>query len=369
MPHIIKIDGIIGWEVDIHDIREQLEAADGKDVVVEIASPGGLISEGLKIYNELKNYKGNVDTHLTGMVASMATYIAMVGKHRTAENNAIFMIHNGSGFAIGDHRLMFKFGNHLNSMTNIIAKEYVAKTGTDLAKIREAMDETTYYYGDEIKDAGFVHEMIGDAAPEDRAEAVALAELMFDACQTKINTPDLIKKDMKALSTLMADEPSMDVNQEIERLRSDNLKFKARLKVVEPKKEGIVMTLAEFQEKHPDVYKQIVALGLAEGVTQGVAQERDRVKMLVEMRAKFPKPHSQKVIDQAIIEGHELNQVSINLMSAEQAAAEVAKAAADAAKPPPNGVDVPLMKDGEMTHSDHLDETGARIASLPGVMS
>ena len=359
--HIIKIEGIIGWEVEAKDIREQLEKANGEDVKAEIASPGGMISEGLLIYNTLKNYEGNIDTHLMGSVASMASYIAMVGKHRTAENNAVFMIHNGTGIAWGDHHVMFKFGKHLDSLSNVIAKEFAFKSETDLAEIRSAMDETTFYYGDEIKEAGFVHEIIGDAEPEDRAEAVAMAELMIEECQTKINTPELVKKDMTALATMMAEED--EINKEIERLRAEN-KIKAELKASKLKQEVAIMNLDELKEKYPELYNQIMALGL----TGGVDQERARVKMLVEMRAKFPKAHSQNVIDQAIIEGHELSQVSINLMSADQAAAELEKGKKDKAIPPPNGEETPEMKNGVMTHPDHLDAVGAQIAALPGVM-
>ena len=375
MPHIIKIEGIIGWDIEVSDIREQLDAANGKDVVAEIASPGGLISEGLLIYNELKNYKGNVDTHLMGAVASMATYITMVGKNRTAENNSVFFIHNGMGLAIGDYRDMLKFGAHLDSLTNIIAKEYSAKTGTDLAEIRTAMDEETYYYGDEIKEAGFVHEMVGDIEPEDRAEAVAMAELMFTECQAKINTPELIKKDLAALATMLADEPTgqkmADIPAEIEKIMAEYLVVKAKvdkIKNEQQTQEGTVMNLAEIKEKFADVYNEIVALGTAEGLTQGVEQERIRVKMLVEMRAKFPKAHSQKVIDEAIAEGTDLDHLTLNLMSADQVAAELAAAQQDP-PPPGNGEEeAPEMVDGVMTHPDHLDAVGAQIAGLPGVM-
>lgn len=359
MPYIIKINGIIGWEVEIEDIRNQLKDADGKDIIAEIASPGGIISEGLLIYNELKNYKGNVDTHLAGEVASMATYIAMVGKHRTAENNAVFMIHNGLGLAIGDHRAMFKYGTHLESLTNIIAKEYALKSETELSKIRDAMDETTFYYGNEIKEAGFVHEMAGDeeSDTENRAEVVAMAELMIDECQVKINTPELVKKDMAALATMMADEDKPLSTAKSETKDLD--KFKKQ------KKEDKAMKLEDIKAQHSELYKEIMALGLADGV----AQERARVKMLVEMRAKFPKAHSQKVIDLAIAEGHDLNQVSINLMSADQVNAELEKGKKDKVEPPANGGDdVPEMKDGKMTHPDHVDAVAKDIASLPGVM-
>jgi len=366
MTHIIKIDGVIGFEADNRFIQRELSRAKGQDVIVEIASPGGLISEGLKIYNELKNYQGNVDTHLTGSVASMASYIAMVGTRRTAEKNAIFMIHNGAGLAIGDHHVMFKFGAHLDSLTNIIAKEFSIKSETALDEIRSAMDETTFYYGDEIKEAGFVHEMIGDAEPEDRAEAVAMAELMIEECQEKINKPESIKKDMAALATMMADEPT-----EIEKLKAEKLIAETALKEIQlkQKQEVTVMTLEEIKEKFPNVYNKIVALGKAEGLTEGAGQERARVKMLVEMRAKFPKAHSQKVIDEAIAEGTGLDQLTLNLMSADQVAAEVEKAKADEANPPSNDAEeAPEMVDGVMTHPDHLDAVGAQIAAMPGVM-
>ena len=359
MPHIIKIEGVIGWEVDAEKIGEQLESANGKDVKVEIASPGGFISEGLLIYNKLKNYKGNVDTHLNGEVASMASYIAMVGKHRTAENNSVFMIHNGVMGAYGDHNTMFKAGNHLNSLTNIFAKEMAVKSDTDLAEIRTKMDKTTFYYGDEIKEAGFVHEMVGDTEPEDRSEAVAMAELMFEECQAKINTPEFIKKDMTALATMMATTKNEPEIKLIKNADNDTNKLK------EEKKEDKTMTIEEIKAQYPEGYNQIMSIGLNEGVTQ----ERERVKTLVEMRAKFPKAHSQNVIDQAIIEGHDLNQVSINLMSAEQVAAELEKGKEDDDTPPGNGSDeVPEMKDGKMTHPDHIDAMAKTVAAMPGVM-
>lgn len=360
MPHIIKIEGVIGYEVDAENIGEQLEAANGKDVVVEIASPGGLISEGLLIYNKLKNYKGKVDTHLNGMNASMATYIAMVGKRRTAENNSVFMIHNGSALAIGDHKVMFKVGNHLNSLSNIIAKEYALKSDTGLEEIREAMDETTFYYGDEIKEAGFVHEVVGDVEPEDREEAVAIAELMVEECQSKINTPELIKKDMTALATMMSNTKTENETE----IKSTKIDDNDTNKLKE-KKEDKTMTIEEIKAQFREVYNQIMSIGLNDGVTQ----ERARVKTLVEMRAKFPKAHSQNVIDQAIVEGHELNQVSINLMSAEQVATELEKGKDDDDTPPGNGgEDVPEMKDGKMTHPEHIDAMSKTIAKMPGVM-
>ena len=128
------------------------------------------------------------------------------------------------------------------------------------------------------------------------------------------------------------------------------------------------MTLEEIKEKFVDVYNQIVAIGAEAGIKDGIEQERARVKMLVEMRAKFPKAHSQKVIDEAIAEGTGLDQLTLNLMSADQVAAELAAAQQD--PPPPNAGEgeAPAMVGDEMTHPDHIDSVSAHIAALPGVM-
>lgn len=358
MPIQIQIeDEISYWGVDIDFIRNELEKADGKDVVVNIASPGGLISEGLKIYNALKNYSGRVDTHLIGVVASMATYIALVGERRTAEKNAVFMIHNGRGVAIGDHIEMFKYGSHLSSLTNIIAKEYVDKTGMSLEDARAAMNRTTYYYGEEIKEAGFVHEMVGDEEPENRDEAIAFAELMYEESQARLNKPEAIKKDLTALSVMMEDFEK----------KPSNINPKPIIKDSEEE----IMNLTELKEKHPQIYAEAVEIGKGEGVKFGGDEERSRVKMLTEMRAKFPKAHSQKVIDQAIAEGHDLNTLTLNLMAADQAASEVQDGVDDNATVPPNsdgGSDTPEMKDGKMEHIDHIDTVSNQLASMPGIL-
>jgi len=349
----IIIEDVIGWDVTAQDIREQLKGVENEEIQVNIASPGGLISEGLNIYNLLRNHKGTVNTHLTGVVASMATYIAMVGEKRTAEENAVFMIHNGSAFAIGDHRQMFKVGNHLQALSNIIAKEYTAKTDMDIEDIQAAMDDETYFYGDEIQKAGFVHEMTGsDAGPDptdlNKDEMLAFAQLAVQECSDKINKPDIIKKDMAALATMLHVEPKQ------EKIIKDKIKMEEK-----------VMDYKELQEKHPDIFNKI----MDEGVEEGITVERTRVKELTDLRAKFSQAHSQKVIDTGITEGEDLTKVSVNLMAAEQAAKELEKekASSEKIKADPENKKVVQMKDGIMETDEHIDETSKEIAAMLGI--
>lgn len=352
----IKISGYIGgWDTNAERIREQLDDAGGKDIIVEIASPGGLVTEGILIYNELKNYSGKVDTHLTGFVASMATYIAMAGENRTAEPNSVFMIHNASTCLCGDHVFMRKVANRLESFSNISAKEYASKTDTDLKDIKAAMDEETYYFGDEIKEAGFVHEISGDEEEADKAESVALAETMFAECQAKMNTPEIVQKETAAICAMFDEKETKPTKP-----GKPGINNKQDIKKTESKK----MDLEKLKAEHPALYDQAIALGKI----TGVEEERVRVKGLTEMRAKFKKPHSQTVIDQAISEGHDLNMVSINLMAAEQANEELEAAAEDNTEAGTNQQkETPEMKGEVMTHPDHVDDISKQAAALAGI--
>lgn len=337
MP-VINIDGVIGWDATPEMIREGLKEADGKDVTVEINSPGGLISDGLAIFNQLRNYSGRVDTHIVGQAASMATYIAQAGVKRTAEKNAVFMIHNGWGLAIGDHREMFKYGNHLDSLTNIIAKQYSSSTGRDVEELRGLMDDETFYYGDEIQEAGFVDEVIGEDCDSSKDESLAVAKLSISACLNTISTPDMIKKDMSAI-----------MNLGLVRVKKSDKNLKQEKKS---------MDLAELKKEHPDIYDEVVLVGNS--------QERERVNSIVAFRGKFPELHS--VIDESVKEGHSLTEFNLNMMAAISASKELKEAKDEGADVPAGNEDeTPEMKDGEMTHSDHLDEVSKIIAAMPGV--
>ena len=133
---VIVISGAIGWEVLADDIRKQLDAAGGEDVRVEVNSPGGFVSEGLEIYNLLKNYSGHVETRIVGFAASMASIIVLAGDDITAESTAIYMIHNVGTIAWGDHHLLRKSADVIEGMTNLLAKTYIDQTGKTRLEIK-----------------------------------------------------------------------------------------------------------------------------------------------------------------------------------------------------------------------------------------
>jgi len=157
---VISISGEIGWAVTAQSITEQLEKADGQDVVIEIASPGGAVFEGVEIFNAIRNYEGRTEARIIGMAASMASYIPLAADKVIAEDNATFMIHNVWTIAMGDSEALMDEAERLESLNKLLAQEYIKKTGKSEKEVLEMMAAETWLYGKEIKKAGFVDGLI-----------------------------------------------------------------------------------------------------------------------------------------------------------------------------------------------------------------
>lgn len=266
----IQIDGVIGWDVNGRDIRRQLQAAGGEDVRVEINSPGGFVIDGLEIFNRLRNYSGAVHTHIMSLAASMASYIALAGDpgKRTAEANAVYMVHNVWGIGIGDHREMRAEADILEGLTGLLSKEYAKAIGKSVADARELMDAETFLFGEEMVDAGFIDEIVegddsGDSVDDDRDSAIAVAHTSLDNCLAKLKEVGQTEEDQQKVAALLNVQPVKGS------ARDDN---NTASKGGQPDQE-VDMDLQKLKAEHPALYKA----ALQEGSDRGVAEEKDRV--------------------------------------------------------------------------------------------
>ena len=182
---VIKIDGEIGrWDMSSQCVKDQLDTMSG-DVTIEINSPGGSAFEGISIFNAIRAYdKGNTNCIITGLAASMASYIALACDTIKAYDNAVYMIHNASVISWGDARQLRKDANHVESLTKLLLKEYVLKTSKSEKAVQKLLDDETYFYGDDILTNGFCDEIISSGKEEDPMTAKALAVESVKACIT-----------------------------------------------------------------------------------------------------------------------------------------------------------------------------------------
>jgi len=200
---IISLNGIIGWDVTVEDIKSQLDKATG-DITVEVSSGGGLVYPGIAIFNLFRNYsKGQVIMKIIGLAASMASYIPLAGDKIIAYDNAVFMIHNALNGIVGNYLDMRKNADYLESISNLLAKTYQKKTKKPIDEVKKMMDEETFFFGEEMRESGFIDEIIESEKEtenenkEDKDVLINSAKAEIDNCRMTIRELDMSKDDIE----------------------------------------------------------------------------------------------------------------------------------------------------------------------------
>ena len=149
--------GEIGWEVRASEFVPAIDAVTDSHIDLHISSPGGDVFEALTIMNALKEHPATKTVYIDGLAASSASFIAVgIGGEVIMRPGAEMMIHNAQGGAWGDMNDMHAIIERLESASATIADIYAAKTGTDAAQWRAAMDAETWFSADEALAAGLV---------------------------------------------------------------------------------------------------------------------------------------------------------------------------------------------------------------------
>lgn len=163
-------DEIGAWGISAKDFLGQLKNIPaGRPLTLSLHSPGGEVFDGLAIYHALKA-RGNVSVRIEGLAASMASVIAMAGTHISMPRNAYLMIHNPSGFAMGDAGDMRQLADLLDKLKGSLIAAYRDRTKKSDEDLTAMMDAETWLTGEEAVAQGFADEV---------TDAVALSASAF----------------------------------------------------------------------------------------------------------------------------------------------------------------------------------------------
>jgi ATP-dependent Clp endopeptidase proteolytic subunit ClpP len=157
----IFIDGVID-DGTLSEVKQQIQASAGKSkLLLRIASPGGSVYAGYKIYHALKAANKPIETIIEGEAQSMATFIALAGDKISICNPSVFMIHNPrqsmQGSTASD---LIKGANELIPIEEEMANAYVRKTNLPLDKVKDMMSKETTLTAQQAKDLKFVDEVV-----------------------------------------------------------------------------------------------------------------------------------------------------------------------------------------------------------------
>lgn len=149
--------------VSFKSFRDQINALDAKTYNIYINSPGGMVTDAMAMHHfltELENKGKKVNRIGRGIAASAATYILM-GPGSKMTKNSWIMIHNVSGWVVGDVETVEKYAATLRKFNDRSRDFYCEQTGLDKKTISNMMSSETWMTADEAFEKGFIKEVIG----------------------------------------------------------------------------------------------------------------------------------------------------------------------------------------------------------------
>lgn len=166
MAKTVKINGIIGWEFTEKDLASQMDNVEESYQII-LHSPGGLIVEGFAIYNFLQRFKeeGGKFEVVVDFAGSMTSVIAMASdKVVMRKDSSLMFIHRVQGCACGDADNLFKTGEDMLKLEELLKNIYLNKAGDkiDEEELLTLMKDETYLTAEESQRYGFADIVIKD---------------------------------------------------------------------------------------------------------------------------------------------------------------------------------------------------------------
>lgn len=195
-PLELLIYGVVGAPedgLDAKTVRQQIVDTSGP-IVMRINSGGGLVMEGLAIFNALSDAKAagrTITVHIDGVAASMASILAMAGDEIIMADNGLMMIHNPWDVAMGDAQAIRKKADVLDKIRDQMVGIYAARTGLTADQLTPLMDATTWMTAQEALEAKFVTSISESSTAKAQIKPVDVTSFGFACVPTNpliINT-------------------------------------------------------------------------------------------------------------------------------------------------------------------------------------
>lgn len=173
----VRIYDEISWYgTNARSFAQELDDLDVDEIDLRLNSPGGNAWDGVAIFNALRAHPAKVHVTVDGMAASAASAIAMAGDTVRMNRGAQMMIHDASGFAMGNQATMTKTAEWLGQLSDSYADIYAARAGGTADEWRAVMREETWYKAAEAVEAGLA-DSYDDGSPDPEVTAKASWDL------------------------------------------------------------------------------------------------------------------------------------------------------------------------------------------------
>lgn len=174
--HVYVYDVIDAWwGASAEALIKALADAGDRQVHLHINSPGGDVFEARAMAAAIVAHPGNVITHIDGLAASAATYLALAGNEVRMTDGGLFMIHNSWTLGYGDKAELRKTADLLDKIDGTILSDYARRTGATSDQVKTWMDAETWFNPQEALDAKFIDAIEPNTKRDAAAQAQASA--------------------------------------------------------------------------------------------------------------------------------------------------------------------------------------------------
>lgn len=151
---------ITSWEwfesdVSSYTLSKLISESSAKEIIVHINSYGGEVSEGLAIYNSLKNHPAPVKTVCDGFACSAASVVFMAGDERIMNEASLLMIHNAWTWASGNAEELRKQADDLDIISKTVAKTYETCVSISAEELKTLLDAESWISPEDALEMGF----------------------------------------------------------------------------------------------------------------------------------------------------------------------------------------------------------------------
>ena len=162
MEPIYIYDQIGGEGITAKQVIEQLSKRDG-DIEVRINSGGGIVSQGVAIYNAIKGYTGGkVAVYVDGLAASIASIIALSGDELIMAEGSLIMWHHAHTAMAGNAVDFRKEAEVLEQHNSTLIDIYESNTPLSSDEIDAMMAEETWLTATEAYELGIATGIAGE---------------------------------------------------------------------------------------------------------------------------------------------------------------------------------------------------------------
>lgn len=158
-----------------YNIVKELQDVKAPSINVHINSNGGEVSEGLAIFNTLRNSGKAVTTYCDGFACSAASVVFMAGTNRVMSPASLLMIHNAWTLAMGNSDELRKQADDLEKVNQAAVEAYKMVATIPEDQIKDLMDDETWISADDALSYGFATKVLKeDDSTEPQQSAMSI---------------------------------------------------------------------------------------------------------------------------------------------------------------------------------------------------